>query len=97
MNTGNKKAGRVTIILDEDNEEYIRDKNRKKGDLSKIVNQALRNQRTTTKKIDEQQLTDDWKFTLSEKVMDQLGANPGDTLEYLEKDGELILRKKPEE
>ena len=41
MNSG-KNLGRVTVVLDEDNEEWLRDKNRKKGDLSLIVNRAIR-------------------------------------------------------
>ena len=44
MNSG-KNLGRVTVVLDEDIEDWLRDKNRKKGDLSKIVNAALREKR----------------------------------------------------
>ena len=39
---GGSKLGKVTVILDEDVEEWLRTQTRKKGDLSKIVNEALR-------------------------------------------------------
>jgi len=34
--------GKVTVVLDDDVEELVRKQTRKKGDFSKIVNEALR-------------------------------------------------------
>ena len=48
MNAG-KILGRITVILDEDVEDWLRFKARKKGDMSKIVNEALREKREKEK------------------------------------------------
>jgi len=34
--------GKVTVVLDDDLEELVRKQTRKKGDFSRIVNEALR-------------------------------------------------------
>ena len=39
---GKPKLGKVTVILEEDVEEWLRNKIRRKGDISKIVNEALK-------------------------------------------------------
>ncbi len=33
--------GKITIILTEENEQKLREQNRKKGDMSEIINEAL--------------------------------------------------------
>jgi hypothetical protein len=33
--------GKITVIITEENEQKLREQNRKKGDISNIINQAL--------------------------------------------------------
>lgn len=46
---GKNTLGKVTVILDEDVEEWLRSKIRRKGDISKIVNEALKEKRKREK------------------------------------------------
>jgi len=41
--------GKVTVILDEDVEDWLRHKSLRKGDMSKIVNEAIKEKREREK------------------------------------------------
>jgi len=86
---------RITVVLEEENEKLLRDQNHNKGDLSKIVNEALREQFNSGIKVGESQISQDGSIEIPAKVRDLLKLSQGDTVLIFGKKAkkELILRK----